>query len=134
MNLKASSQSFLKLILLASIISTAIHFTDNYRFIEQYPQPVWITAPSIYQSWIILTVTGIIGYWLYKFRKFWSAYLCLSIYALTGLASLGHYLYGSLSQFSLKMHLFIWMDAITGLAVLGFVVWSLLFLKEWRLT
>lgn len=134
MNAKATSQSILKLILIASVVSTAIHFTDNYRFIEAYPQPVWVTAPSIYQSWIILTIVGMIGYWLYQSRQFWLAYLCLGTYSLTGLASPGHYLYGSWSQFSLKMHLFIWTDAITSLAVLGFVLWSLLFRKEWQLT
>ena len=123
----------LKLILIASILSTAIHFIDNYRFINDYPQPTWITAASIYQSWIILTVLGIAGYWLYKFKKFGFAYLCLIIYSLTGLASPGHYLYGSLSQFSPKMHLFIWMDGLIGLAVLGFVLWSSLRLKEWQL-
>jgi hypothetical protein len=131
MNLEAKRQFLLKLILIASIISTAIHFIDNYRFIHLYPQPIWITAPSIYQSWIILTVVGIIGYWLYKFRKFWLAYLCLMIYSLTGLASPGHYLYGSLSQFSLKMHLFIWTDALVGLAMLAFILWSSVILKEW---
>lgn len=133
MNLEVKRQFLLKLLLIASIISTAIHFTDNYRFIHLYPQPAWITAPSIYQFWIVLTVVGIVGYWLYKFRKFWLAYLCLTLYLLTGLASPGHYLYGSLSQFSLKMHLFIWTDGLTGLAVLGFVLWSSLLLKEWRL-
>lgn len=131
MNLEVKRQFLLKLILIASIISTAIHFTDNYRFIHLYPQLAWITAPSIYQFWIVLTVVGIAGYWLYKFRKFWQAYLCLMIYSLTGLASLGHYLYGSLSQFSLKMHLFIWTDALVGLAMLGFLLWSSLILKEW---
>ncbi|HEY9640189.1 MAG TPA: hypothetical protein V6C57_06875 [Coleofasciculaceae cyanobacterium] len=134
MNVKANTQSVLRLILITSIVSTTIHFTDNYRFIEKYPQPIWVTASSIYQSWTILTIVGIVGYWLYKSRKFWLAYLCLGAYSLTGLASPGHYLYGSLSQFSVKMHLFIWTDAITGLAVLGFVLWSLLFLKEWQMT
>ncbi len=133
MNVNTNAQSILKLILVSSIVSTAIHFTDNYRLIEQYPQPAWITAPSIYQSWIILTIIGLIGYWLYRLRKFWAAYLCLAIYSLTGLASPGHYLYGSWSQFSFKMHFFIWTDAITSSAILGFVVWSLLFLKEWQM-
>lgn len=132
MNSSVSPQAFLKLILSASIVSTAIHFTDNYYFIEHYPQPAWITASSIYQSWIILTMVGGTGYWLYKFKKFWFAYLCLSIYSLTGLASPGHYFYGSISRFSPKMHVFIWTDAITGLAVLGFVCWSFLLLQEWR--
>jgi hypothetical protein len=135
MKLESKHQSLLKVLLIASIIATGIHFTDNYRFIEQYPQPVWITAPSIpsiYKSWLLLTAVGIAGYWLYKFDKFWLAYGCLILYSLTGLASPGHYFYGSLSQFSLKMHLLIWADGMTGLAVFGFTFWSALILKEWQ--
>ncbi|WP_225896446.1 hypothetical protein [Amazonocrinis nigriterrae] len=49
MDLELKHQRLLKILLIASIISTAIHFTDNYLFIEQYPQPDWITAPLIYQ-------------------------------------------------------------------------------------
>ncbi len=130
--LESKHQSLLKVILIASIITTGIHFTDNYLFIEQYPQPVWITAPSIYQSWLLLTVIGIAGYWLYKFNKFWLAYGCLILHSITGLASPGHYLYGSLSRFSLKMHLLIWADGLAGLVVLGFACWSILVLKEWQ--
>ncbi|NMG10262.1 hypothetical protein [Brasilonema sp. UFV-L1] len=132
MNLEVKYHKLLKTLLIVSIISTGIHFTDNYLFIKQYPEPDWITAPSIYQSWLILTALGIIGYWLYEYRKFWLAYGCLLVYSLTGLSSLGHYLYGSLSQFSAKMHFFIWTDGLSGLAILGFVFWSALILKPWR--
>ena len=132
MNFEAKYQSLLKNLLIASIISTGIHFTDNYLFIEEYPQPAWITAPSIYQSWLILTAVGVTGYWLYRYRKFWFACICLFIYSVTGLASLGHYFYRPLFQFSLKMHIFIWTDGLTGLAVLGFAFWSGLVLKEWH--
>jgi hypothetical protein len=132
MNVELKRQRLLKILLIASIISTAIHFTDNYLFIEQYPQPDWITPPSIYQSWLILTVLGISGYWLYKYRRFWLAYSCLLIYSFTGLASPGHYFYGSVSQFSAKMHLFIWTDGFTSLSILGFIFWSVLILKQWQ--
>jgi hypothetical protein len=132
MNPELNPQRLLKTLLITSIISTAIHFADNYLFIEQYPQPNWITAPSIYQSWLILTAVGITAYWLYKYQKFWLAYGCLLIYSFTGLASPGHYLYGSLSQFSMKMHIFILTDGLTGLAILGFIIWSALILKQWR--
>ncbi|MDZ8050890.1 MAG: hypothetical protein RMX68_023480 [Aulosira sp. ZfuVER01] len=133
MNLEVKYQRLLKMLLITSIISTAIHFTDNYLFIERYPQPVWITASSIYQSWLILTAIGITGYWLYKYRRFWLAYACLLVYSFTGLVSPGHYFYGNLSQFSAKMHLFIWTDALTSLAILGFIFWSILILKQWQL-
>lgn len=123
-------RQLLKLLLIACIISTAIHFTDNYLYIKQYPQPEWISASSIYISWIIWTAIGIAGYWLYKSEKYWFAYLCLVIYSFCGIDSLGHYFYGAMSDFSIKMHLLILTDGLTGLAVLGFTFWSGLVLKE----
>ena len=129
MNSEANRQ-LLKLILIACVISTAIHFIDNYVYIEQYPQPDWITPASIYISWSVWTAIGIAGYWLYKNQKFWLAYLCLVLYSFCGLDSLGHYLYGVMTEFSLKMHLFIVTDGLAGLSVLGFTLWSSLILRE----
>ncbi|MEM1281020.1 MAG: hypothetical protein AAF921_14320 [Cyanobacteria bacterium P01_D01_bin.44] len=130
MHSAAKRQLILKSILVACIVSTAIHFTDNYLYIEQYPQPDWITLPSIYISWCVWTAVGVIGYWLYKNQKFWFAYPCLVFYSFCGIDSLGHYLYGALSEFSPKMHLLIVTDGLTGLAVLGFTLWSGLLLRE----
>ncbi|MBW4612108.1 MAG: hypothetical protein KME21_02285 [Desmonostoc vinosum HA7617-LM4] len=132
MNINVKRQSLLQFLLIVSIIATSIHYTDNFLFINSYPEPNWITPPSIYISWIVMTTVGIVGYLLYGNRKYWLAYMCLAIYSLTGLSSLGHYLYGSMSQFSLRMHLFICTDGITGLAVLGFTLWSGLILREWH--
>ena len=116
-------RQLLKILLVTCTISTAIHFTDNYLYIEQYPQPEWISASSIYISWLVWTVIGVIGYWLYSSQKYWLAYLCLVIYSFCGIDSLGHYFYGAMSDFSVKMHLLILTDGLTGLAVLGFTVW-----------
>jgi hypothetical protein len=129
--LQKDRQQLLLLILIASIISTFVHYTDNFFFFEQYPQPEWITLSSIYISWLLLTAIGIAGYRLYSSQQLWFSYLCLFLYSLTGLSSLGHYFYGNLSRFSAKMNLFIWADGLTGLAVLLFTFWSGLILKEW---
>lgn len=130
MNLERKLQPLLLSLLIVSVVSTSIHYTDNFLFFKKYPQPEWITLPSIYISWIILTAIGVAGYWLYRNRRFWLAYVCLVTYSLTGLSSLGHYFYGAMSEFSAKMHLFIWTDGLTGLAVLGFTLWSGLILRE----
>ncbi|MEL6381918.1 MAG: hypothetical protein AAFQ89_05495 [Cyanobacteria bacterium J06626_18] len=130
MNSEAKRLLILRTLLIACIVSTGIHFTDNYLYIEQYPQPDWITLPSIYTSWLVWTAVGIVGYWLYANQKFWLAYPCLVFYSFCGIDSLAHYLYGPLSEFSPKMHLFIATDGITGLAVLGFTLWSGLILRE----
>jgi hypothetical protein len=123
---ETKSQIWLGIILIASIISTARHDPDNFRFNDQYPEPDWISLPSIYISWTILTAIGILGYGLYHQRKLLSARICLAIYSLTGLSSLAHYFYGAMSEFSLKMHFLILIDGLTGLAVLSFVIWSTL--------
>ena len=130
MNTEVKRQLLLKIFLIACIVSTAIHFTDNYLYIEQYPQPDWITPSSVWMSWVVWTLIGLTGYWLYQSKKFWLAYLCLTVYSVCGLDSLGHYLYGPMSNFSVKMHFFIVTDGLTGLAVLGFTLWSGLIIKE----
>jgi hypothetical protein len=128
--LKTKTRNILKIFLLVSVLSTAVHFTDNYLYFEHYPQPDWVTPIGIPRSWLIWTVFGLAGYWLYTHQRFWLAYICLIVYATCGLSSLGHYLYGSLHQFSLKMHLLILTDGLAGSLILGFSVWSGLILKE----
>jgi hypothetical protein len=117
-------QRLIKMLLVASVASTALHFTDNYLYFEHYPQPDWITPFGVIRSWLIWTAFGMAGYWLYKNQRLWPAYICFVIYATCGLSSLAHYLYGALPEFSLKMHLFILTDGLAGASILGFVIWS----------
>ena len=114
----------LKGLLAFSVIATLIHFTDNYFYFEHYPQPDWITQFGVIRSWLLWTAVGILGYWLYKKQWFLLAHLCLSVYAFCGLSSLGHYLYGSMSEFSPKMHLLILSDGLAGAGIFTFVLWS----------
>jgi len=120
----------LLILLVASMVSTAFHFTDNYLYFDHYPQPAWITPFGVIRSWFIWTAFGIAGYWLYRNQRFWLAYICLVIYATCGMSSLAHYFYGALHEFSLKMHLLILTDGLIGASILGFVLWSGWMLKE----
>lgn len=130
--MRSQNSSLLLLFLIASIVSTNLHYTDNATFIENYPEPDWITTSSIYGTWIAMTFIGVLGYWLYTQGQFLISYLCLIVYSVTGLSSPGHYFYGAISNFSIKMHALIWLDLFTGAFMLGFVVWSGLLLREWQ--
>jgi hypothetical protein len=129
MNSEIKRNYLLKILLVASVISTFVHNVDNYLHFDLYPQPSWITQGGVIRSWIIWTIFGFAGYWLYKNQRFWLSYICLIIYSACGLSSLAHYLYGRLDEFSSMMHFFILTDGLTGLAVLGFTIWSGLFLQ-----
>lgn len=120
----------LLILIIASVISTAFHFTDNYLYFDHYPQPEWITPFGVVRSWFIWTAFGIAGYWLYKNQRFWLAYICLLVYATCGMSSLAHYFYGALHEFTPKMHLLILTDGLTGVLILGFVLWSIWTLKK----
>jgi hypothetical protein len=125
-------QRLLFALLTLNIVSTVLHYIDNFISFDSYPQPTWITPSSIYISWLFLTAFAIAGYILYVKHYFWIAYLCLCIYSITGISSLGHYLYGSPYEMSWKMNAFILSDGCVGMVLLGFVIWSALIAKEWR--
>lgn len=112
-------------ILVAGILLTSVHYADNYLYFDEYPQPVSLTRTSVWAGWLLLTGFGIAGYLLHRKGHRAPALVCLVVYSYTGTSSLGHYLYGSLSDFTVKQHVFIGMDGLAGLAVLAFVVWAL---------
>lgn len=111
-------------VLLAGVVLTTVHYTDNYLYFDEYPQPESLRRWQVYAAWLVLTSVGIAGYRLYERGRTSAAYVCLVVYSYTGLSSLGHYLYGALDEFSLKQHAFILVDGVTGAAVLAFVAWS----------
>lgn len=132
MNEKTVNRTLLLALLIVNTISTIFHYTDNFVFYDKYPQPTWITPNSIYLAWIVLTIFGVVGYLFYVKESFWFAYLCLGIYSITGISSPGHYFYPAHHVFSQKMHLLIWTDAIAGISLLFFILWSALIAREWQ--
>ncbi len=81
---------------------------------------------------IVMTPVGVLGYWLYTKQSFWSAYLLLGIYSITSISSPGHYLYPMVAPMSLKMHILIWLDGVSGLSLICFVFWSGVMAQEWH--
>lgn len=123
MDSKKTRQALLLILLVMNFVSTSLHYTDNFLDFDKYPSPAWITPKGVYISWIALTLFGMTGYFLYSKTAFWAAYICLSIYSLTGISSLGHYFFPATEALSVKMNVFIWLDAIAGISLLSFTIW-----------
>ena len=117
--------SWVKVVLGASLLSTALHYTDNYIAIDEYPQPDWIGHQVVYLAWITFTIFGVLGYLAFRQNEVTVAGAFFIAYSYTGLSSLGHYNFGGFSEFTMQMHLTIWMDGITGSAVFLLGVWCL---------
>jgi hypothetical protein len=130
--MKTNSHYWLLLILGLNVLSTAIHYFDNYIAFDDYPLPAWITPDGVWIAWLILTAFGGLGYWLYRQHRFWLAYFCLGLYSATGLSTPGHYFYAPFNQFSTKMHAMILSDGSVGMLLLVFVFWSAFVHRPWQ--
>jgi hypothetical protein len=119
------SVTVLRVILVATVVSSIVHYTDNYVRFDQYPQdePKLVTKALIWQSWIVFTAFAVTGYAAYRRAQWGRAAVCLAVYSLSGLISPLHYLSGALSEFDALQHTFILTDAVCGAAVLAFAGW-----------
>ena len=116
----------LKTILAAGILSTAIHYTHNFVAVARYPGPKDLhtaTRVAILVAWPLLTWIGLTGYRRYRERRYREAHVCLAVYSLTGLATMGHFIYGN-PRIPAFFYATLFTDALTGLAALAVALWS----------
>lgn len=115
----------LKGILAFTILSTAIHYTHNFIAVDRYPGPknlYTVTRVAIVVAWPLLTWIGLMGYRRFREGRYREARVCLVVYSATGLATMGHFLYGN-PQVPAFFYATLFTDAIGGLAVLAFALW-----------
>jgi hypothetical protein len=116
----------LRVVLAAGILSTLIHYSHNFVAIGDYPGPHGarddVTRVLIVVSWPVLTAIGLLGLHRYGQGRLREAQVCLAIYSLTGITTLGHFFDGAV-EIPTVFYLSIFTDAITGLAALAFAVW-----------
>jgi hypothetical protein len=120
------SLTVLRTFLAAEMLSTAIHYTHNFVAVNRYPGPRDLYTPTrvaIVLSWPLLTWIGLIGYRRFREGRLQEARVCLAVYSLTGLVTLGHFIYGN-PQIPAFFYATLFTDALTGLAVLAFALWS----------
>ena len=120
--------SMLRLLLLAMVTSSVLHYVDNLLFFEQYPEPPWINRHHIDAFWWIMTPLAWIGYHLIRRGALRGGSATLLTYAACNLLTLGHYRYASLSDISLRIHIFIILEA--ALAVVLTVFLFIIYLKR----
>jgi len=113
----------LRVILGFSILSTAAHYAHNFVRMDDYPGGGPAVKVAIVLSWPLLTAVGLYGYRLYAAGRFREARICLLLYAPLGLLTPAHFLYGE-PDIPAFFYATIFTDAVAGLAVVGFVVWS----------
>src|SRR4051812_9280356 len=111
----ARATRVLHVILLAAFVASVGHYTDNYVRFDRYPpaDDGFVGRPLIWQSWLLFTIAGVVGYVLYRRGRPVGAAFLLVVYAVAGLISPLHYTEGPVAGFDLVQHTFIIGDLIT---------------------
>ncbi len=119
-------------IVVLNLVSTWLHYTHNAIFLADYPGPAWFTPPMIIVTVVVMSTIGLLGYWLYSRNVFTWAYFCLGLYSITSISSPGHYLFPMVAPMSITMHGLIWLDALSGVSLISFLLWSGWIAQKWR--
>lgn len=131
-SIRPPSVATVRFVVGASILLTALHFTDNYVSIDTYPEPSWITGAVVLISWPLFSAFGVTGYLLYRHGRVAAANAFLVAYAYAGLSSLGHFLSGSPDDFTTRGLVSVLIDGAAGSAVLAVAVWSIVADRQQR--
>jgi hypothetical protein len=114
----------------ATIVLTAFHFTDNIVNVDTYPRQEWLSGSAIQVAalifWPVVASFGIAGYVLYRRGSFQLAHPLLIAFSFLGLVSLGHFTAGSPDELTTRGLISVLIDAAAAFAVLGVAVWSIL--------
>ena len=114
----------LLVLLLLAIGASALHYTHNAAFFDDYPnEPVWLSPQRIDLLWFVITPLGVAGYaWL---RTGWRrlGLGALYLYSALGLGVLAHYWLAPPSAHTATMNLTIGLEAATAAALGCYLAW-----------
>lgn len=105
-------------LLLATAMSSVLHYVDNLAFFHEYPEPPWINRSMIDAFWFVMTPLALAGWIAIKRGNPAIGLLLLLGYAGCNLLSLGHYLYAPLHAISTRIHAFILMEALLAVVLI----------------
>ena len=104
----------------ALIVSTAVHYTDNWLSIEDYAPREGLIADNpglVPAAWVLFTALGVAGYRAYRREPTLGAHLMLAGFSVSGISTFGHLLYEG-NDFAAWQWASVLADGILGLAVL----------------
>jgi len=111
--------------LLACVLATLVHHVHNAQFLDQYPNmPEWLSPALVYVAWLATSAFGIAGYC--AFRSGHRLLGCVALLAYGGYCVDGllHYTRAPLAAHTPAMNATIFLEALTGTALVIVVLWT----------
>ena len=110
----------------ALLVSTAIHYTDNWLSVEDYAPETGLIADNpwvVPVAWALFAAVGIAGYRAYARGPSTKAHLLLAVFSVSGISTIGHLFYEG-NDFAAWQWASVLGDFVLGLALLAVTLWS----------
>ena len=111
----------------ALVVSTAVHYTDNWLSVEDYAPREGLIAENpgvVPVAWVLFTLLGVVAYREYRRHgPSLRAHLMLAGFSISGISTFGHLLYEG-NDFTAWQGASVLADGILGSAVLAFALVS----------
>jgi hypothetical protein len=110
----------------ALLVSTAVHYTDNWLSVEHYAPRTGLLADNpglIPVAWALFAIVGIAAYRDYRRAPSTRAHLLLAAFSIAGISTFGHLFYSG-NDFAAWRWASVLADGVLGLSVLAFALWS----------
>jgi hypothetical protein len=110
----------------ALLVTSAVHYTDNWLSIEDYAPSSGLLADNpglIPLSWLLYAVVAVVGIREYRRAPTTRAHVLLAIFSTSGIVSLGHLTYEG-NSWATWQWASVLTDCVLGLLLLGLVLRS----------
>jgi len=124
--------TLLRVLVGALLVSTAVHYTDNWLSIGDYAPETGLLADNpglIPVAWALFAALGIAAYLDYRRAPSLRAHVLLAAFSVAGISTAGHLLYAG-NDFAAWQWVSVTADVVTGLAVLAFALWSAAYRRD----
>ena len=110
----------LLVLLLVYGLASLVHFIHNAESLHAYPGlPASWSRSGVYLAWLGMTAVGLCGWWLLSRGQQIPGAVVLTVYALLGLDSLGHYVVAPFSRHTAAMNITILLEVSAAALVLA---------------
>ena len=103
------------ILIVLTLITSAIHFADNAFRLDLYPGPAWLTHDVVLAAWVFLLLSACLGYWI-------NTRTALVAYGVLGFGGLAHYVMPQASSMPIRCTLTIGAEAASSMLLIAYAV------------
>ncbi|WP_462159695.1 hypothetical protein [Pseudoalteromonas sp. GB56] len=120
-NNQLKQHTILFVLLAANVLASVLHYVHNVMYFQHYPEPDWLNAQLVDYFWFLMTFIGAAGAYCVLTQRVRIGVRLIVSYGVMNMLSVLHYGVDSDNVMTQTMHLFIWLETLCALFLVGYI-------------